>query len=519
MDRRWAAFAGVVTAVVGLGVAELLSALLRVRVSPVLAVGEGIIEITPGALAERAIAAVGRADKPLLVTGVVLGVLAVSALAGVLAARHRSAGLLLLAAQAGLAAFAAMARPASSPYDLLPALVAGAVSIAVLELLLRRAPLPKPHSDPAGGPDDDPRAVGGVMAVPDAGRRRFLRTAAGAVGVAGVLAVAGRWAASARSGVERARRELDLRLRAAGVPAGVQVDVPDMPAWHTPTNTFYRIDTALAVPLVDPGDWQLRIHGMVDRELVLTYDDLLARGLDDAWVTLCCVSNPVGGELVGNTRWSGVRIDELLAEVGVSADADALLSTSEDGWTCGTPLAELTDGRDALLAVAMDGEPLPLEHGFPVRMVVPGLYGFVSATKWVVDWEVSRFDRFSAYWTDRGWSARGPVKTSSRIDVPRGGTSVAAGPVAVAGVAFAQHRGIERVEIRIDDGAWEPARLADVPSTDTWVQWVYDWEATPGEHLLTVRATDATGELQSGADVDVVPDGAEGWHDITVQVS
>jgi hypothetical protein len=272
------------------------------------------------------------------------------------------------------------------------------------------------------------------------------------------------------------------------------------------------------VPLVDPGDWELRIHGMVEREVLIGYDELVQRGLVDTWVTLCCVSNPVGGDLVGNTRWSGVRIDDLLAEVGVLPDADALLSTSKDGWTCGTPLAELTDGRDALLAVAMDGEPLPLEHGFPVRMVVPGLYGYVSATKWVTDWEVTRFDRVSAYWTDRGWSARGPVKTTSRIDVPSSGASVDAGPVAVAGVAFAQHRGIQRVEVRVDDGAWEPARLADVPSTDTWVQWVYDWDATAGEHTLTVRATDADGDVQSGDDVDVVPNGAEGWHDIEVTV-
>ncbi len=502
-----AALAGVSAALVGLGVAELLSALLRVRVSPVLAVGEAIIEITPGALAERAIDAVGRADKPLLVTGVLVGVLAVSAFAGVVSIRYRSAGVLIMAAQAGLASLAAMSRAESSPYDLLPPLVAGAASILTLELLLRRVP--------ATG---SAHAGGSTAAVSDVGRRRFLGTATGAVGVAVLLGLAGRWAATARSGVESARRQLDLRLTAARVPPGSEVDVAGMSAWHTPTDEFYRIDTALAVPLVDPGDWQLRVHGMVDRELVLSYDDLVERGLVDAWVTLCCVSNPVGGDLVGNTRWSGVRIDDLLAEVGVSTDADALLSTSKDGWTCGTPLAELTDGREALLAVAMDGEPLPLEHGFPVRMVVPGLYGYVSGTKWVTDWEVTRFDQFSAYWTDRGWSSRGPVKTTSRIDVPNSGASVAAGPVAVAGVAFAQHRGIDRVEVRVDDGAWEPARLADVPSTDTWVQWVYDWEATEGEHTITVRATDADGDVQSGDDVDVVPNGAEGWHDITVTV-
>jgi DMSO/TMAO reductase YedYZ molybdopterin-dependent catalytic subunit len=512
VDRRWAALAGVATALVGLGVAELISALLRVRVSPVLAVGEAIIEITPGALAERAIDAVGRADKPLLVTGVLLGVLAVSALAGVVATRYRTAGLLLLVAQAGVAALAAISRAESSPYDLLPPLVAGAVAMVVIDRLLRRAP---GRSDEAAS-----RATVGEAnaAVPDAGRRRFLLASAGAVGVAAALGIAGRLTATARSGVESARRSLDLRLMTARVPAGVEVDVAGMSPWLTPSGDFYRIDTALAVPLIHPDDWQLRIHGMVEREVVLSYDALVKRGLDDTWVSLCCVSNPVGGDLVGNTRWSGVRIDELLAEAGVSADADALLSTSEDGWTCGTPLAELTDGRDALLAVAMDGEPLPLEHGFPARMVVPGLYGYVSATKWVIDWEVTRFDRFSAYWTDRGWSARGPVKTTSRIDVPSHGVSLDVGRVAVAGVAFAQHRGIERVEVRVDDGAWEPARLADVPSTDTWVQWVYDWDATPGEHTLTVRATDAEGEVQSGNDVDVVPNGAEGWHDIAVTV-
>ena len=487
-------------AAVGLGVAELVGGLLRVRVSPVLAVGEAVIEVTPGALAEQAIAAVGRADKPLLVAGVVLAVLGLSAFAGVLGLRRRALGSLVLVAAAGVAAAAAATRPAATPYDMLPALVAGGAGMLVLNLMLSRA-------------------TAMSAADPDLGRRRFLTAGVVALGVAAATAAAGRYAIAARSGIEQARRALSLRLAPVTVPRGVEVDVAGMPPWRTPPGDFYRIDTALAVPLVEPAQWQLRIHGMVERELVLSYDDLLARGLVDTWTTLCCVSNPVGGDLVGNTRWSGVRIDDLLAEVGVSPDADALLSTSKDGWTAGTPLDELTDGRDALLAVGMDGEPLPIEHGFPVRMVVPGLYGYVSATKWVVDWEVTRFDRFTAYWTDRGWSARGPVKTQSRIDVPSDGTSVSAGQVAVGGIAFAQHRGIERVEVRVDDGAWALARLARVPNTDTWVQWVYDWESTPGEHRLAVRATDGGGVPQPGSRVDVVPDGAEGWHTITVQVT
>ncbi len=497
-----------VTALSGLAVAELVGALLRVRVSPVLAVGEAVIELTPGALAERAIDAVGRADKPLLIAGVTLGLLAVSVLAALLWRRHPVLGPAVLLAAMVASAVAAVSRPAASPWDALPSTVAGVVGLFVLGALMQRAPAES--SQPA-----QPVVEGSTSR--DRSRRRFLGSAAAVVGVAAVTAAAGRWAAGARSGAEQGRRALRLPVTSTRTPPGVTV-LPAIPPWRTPNETFYRIDTALAVPLVDPRQWRLRIHGMVERELELTYEELLARGLVDSWTTLCCVSNPVGGELVGNARWSGVRTDDLLAEVGVSPDADAVLSTSADGWTCGTPLAALTDGRDALLAVAMNGEPLPLEHGFPVRMVVPGLYGYVSATKWVVDWEVTRFDRFNAYWTDRGWAERGPVKTQSRIDVPADGAGVAPGAVAVGGVAYAQHRGIERVELRVDDGAWSPAQLGAVPSPDTWVQWAYEWDAAPGEHRLTVRATDRTGATQAETEADPVPDGAQGWHTITVQV-
>ncbi|MDQ4007452.1 MAG: molybdopterin-dependent oxidoreductase, partial [Actinomycetota bacterium] len=301
-------------------------------------------------------------------------------------------------------------------------------------------------------------------------------------------------------------------------PDGVAVPVDGVVPWMTPNDDFYRIDTALAVPRVLPQDWRLRLHGMVDRELELTYEDLVGRGLVEAWITLCCVSNEVGGPLISNARWSGVRVADLLAEAGVQLGADAVLSTSADGWTCGTPLQALTDGRESLLAVAMNGEPLPLEHGFPVRMVVPGLYGFVSATKWVVDLEVSRFADFTAYWTERGWSPRAPVKTQSRIDAPRDGADVSAGRVAVGGIAWAQHTGIRQVEVRVDDGPWNSARLAAVPNVDTWRQWAWAWDAEPGEHRIAVRATDAGGYTQTPERADVVPDGATGWHTIAVTV-
>jgi hypothetical protein len=260
------------------------------------------------------------------------------------------------------------------------------------------------------------------------------------------------------------------------------------------------------------------VHGLVDREVSLTFDELVGLGLVERWVTLTCVSNEVGGYLAGNALWSGVPVAEVLARAGPESRADAVRSTSADGWTAGTPLDVLTDGRDALFAVAMNGEPLPVEHGFPVRMVVPGLYGYVSATKWVVDVEVSRFDEFDAYWTTRGWSERGPVKTASRIEVPRSGATVRAGRVAVAGVAWAQHRGVQSVEVQVDDGPWRRARLGVVPSTDTWRQWVWEWDAEPGDHEVRVRAITADGELQIQDEAPPAPDGATGWHRVSVEV-
>src|SRR5690606_12948763 len=275
----------------------------------------------------------------------------------------------------------------------------------------------------------------------------------------------------------------------------------------------------LSEPLIHPADWPLRIHGMVEREVEIDYDALIEMGLVDRWLTLNCVSNEVGGGLIGNAPWAGVPIADVLALARPSPDADAVLSTSDDGWNAGTPLEALTDGRDALLAVGMKGEALPLEHGFPVRMIVPALYGYVSATKWVVDLEVSRFDAFEAYWTTRGWAERGPVKVASRIDVPASGDDVTAGTVAVAGVAWAQHRGIERVEVRVDDGSWQPARLADVPSADTWRQWIYEWDAEPGDHTLQVRAVTADGEVQTSEQAPPAPNGSSGRHGIDVHVT
>lgn len=512
MTSRSATLIGAASIALGIGVTELLAGLLRVRASPVIVVSEAVIDLTPGWIAEPIISLVGTADKPLAIVSVIVAILLLGALVGRLWPAHRIASASLIGALVVLSILAVVSRANSSTLTAVICIVGGLTTAGTLHALHRATPLSAANR----GPD----AVGeaGPNARPDTDRRAFVRNLALVAGAAVVVTGLGRWAARSRMLVEEARAQLRLPPRSTDVPAGVDLGIDGVPPWSTPPRRFYRIDTALAEPLIEPDEWRLRIHGMVDREITLTYQDLLDRGLSDEWITLCCVSNPVGGDLIGNALWSGVSIKSILDEVGLASGADALLSTSEDGWTCGTPLAALTDGRPALLAVAMDGKPLPIEHGFPVRQVVPGLYGYVSATKWVTDWEVTRFDNFSAYWTERGWGEKGPVKTQSRIDVPT--SNPVAGPVKVAGTAWAQHRGIERVEVRVDGGPWNEAELAEVPNVNTWVQWAWSWDATErGDHLLEVRATDGTGQPQTSVQTGVLPDGATGYDALSVTVT
>jgi DMSO/TMAO reductase YedYZ molybdopterin-dependent catalytic subunit len=494
---------GVLATAAALAGSQLTAALLGVRESPVLAIGQTAIRLTPGGVAEPIISVVGTADKPLAIVVVVVAMLLLGGVIGSWWRPHRVRAVAGVAVLVALATAAVLTRPYGSIGGVVACLVGGLVLVGVLALL---------HREPRHSDDSE---KGQALS-----RRRMIKLVVAVAAATAVAGTAGELLASRR----RRRRELD-RLRAAlrlptrrlATPPGVDLNVAGQAPWRTSNRAFYRIDTALSPPLIDPTQWKLRIHGLVDRDLTVTYQDLLDRGLRDVWVTLCCVSNPVGGDLISNTVFSGVPMKDLLDEAGVQSGADMLLSTSEDGWTCGTPLDVLTDGRDALLAVGMDGVPLPVEHGFPVRQVVPGLYGYVSATKWVTDWEVTRFDAAEAYWTTRGWAARGPIKTHSRIDVPR--ESVEAGAVTVAGVAWAQSTGIEKVEVRVADGRWEEAELASVPSEDTWVQWRWEWDAQPGEHRLQVRATDKTGYTQTSERADVVPDGATGYHGVDISVT
>ena len=488
------ALAGAVTGLAGVAAAQVVTGLLNERATPVQLMAEVVIEKTPGPVAETLIHVVGRNDKPILVAGITLAIIGLGALAGVLTAHRAVFGHAVFWAMAVLALLAAMSRPDFAPLSLLP-LGVGVVVWTILLDYLTGAARPRPTLE--------------------ASRRRFLLNSGGVAVAAGAVAAGGRLVGRSRAAVESSRRLLRLPVTRGAVPPGAARGAPaGLAPWRVPNDDFYRIDTALVVPAVDPASWRLRIHGLVDREITIGYHQLLDRRITEDWVTICCVSNPVGGDLIGNAWWSGVRIADLLREAGVHPDADAVKQTSKDGWTCGTPIEALTDDRNAMLAVAMNGEPLPVEHGFPVRMIVPGLYGFVSATKWLVDLEVTKFSDFSAFWTERGWSSRGPVKTQSRVEVPRDGSDVKTGSVRVGGHAWAQHTGITKVEYRLDGDAWQEAELGRVPGNDTWVQWAGAVDVRAGDHRLTVRATDRSGYTQTSVRTDVVPDGATGWHSV-----
>ncbi len=512
--RPWAV-AGLLAGAAGLASSYAVAMGLTIRESPVVAVAELVVDLMPAPVVEWAIERLGRADKALLVGAILLVLAVLLALTGVLARRSWWAPTAVYVVLAGVGGYAVLAQRGAQSVDLVPVavgLVTWLVALSLLTEPLRRALPARPGEAAARGPGEE---RGGTDT-----RRSFLLRA-GLVGAAAVvLSAVGRGVGRGRRHVERTRRLLKLvGVTAPEVPPSARVGVAGVTGWMTPADDFYLIHTAIAVPTIEPADWRLRIHGLVEREIELSYRELISRQVSESWITLSCVSNEVGGSLVGNAWWSGVRLADLLAEAGVREGADAVLQTSADGWTCSTPLAALTDGRDAMLAVAMNGRPLPIDHGFPVRTIVPGLFGYVSATKWVVDLEVTRFADVEAFWTQRGWAEQGPVKTASRIDVPSDGAELPAGPTRVAGVAWAQHTGISAVEVALDGGAWQRAELAGTPSVDTWVQWAATVDLTPGEHRLRVRATDADGVVQTAVEAEPLPDGATGWHEVGFSAS
>ncbi len=506
---------GAVAAFAGLAVAELVAAAVRPEASPVTAVGGAVVDLTPTAVREWAIAMFGTADKAVLTLGIVVVLAAVAAGAGLLALRSPPAGSAVAGGFGLLGAAAALSRPEAAWQDALPSLAGGLTAAGVLWLLVTAATRPRPAGAPAGG----------AWAMD---RRGFGRLVVGVLALSSAAGIAGRrLGAHGSAGATASRARLVLpppAVPAPPVPAGADLRVPGLGPFLTPARDFYRVDTALVVPRVDADTWRLRIHGEgVSRPVTLDLRELLARPLVEHDVTLTCVSNEVGGPYAGNARWLGVRLADLLREAGVrppsrGGPADQLVARSVDGMTLGTPVETVMDGRAALLAVGMNGAPLPFAHGFPVRMVVPGLYGYVSACKWLSELRLTTFAAYDAYWVRRSWAQQAPVKTQSRIDTPRPYAALRAGRVAVAGVAWAQHRGIRRVEVRVDGGPWQEARLGAADGVDTWRQWVWTWEATAGLHTLEVRAVDGTGAVQTGVRAGTVPDGATGWHAVEVRV-
>jgi DMSO/TMAO reductase YedYZ molybdopterin-dependent catalytic subunit len=576
------AAAGILSGGLALGVAQLIAGIVSSTSSPVIAVGQLSIDFTPPFLKNFAITAFGSNDKAVLVGGIFIVLALFAAEIGVLAVRRLSYGMTGLGVFILVGLVAALTRPHASVSDALPTLIGGAAAVLALRRLARaatpvtayasraagpptaRPSLPEYITGPTGAQDpgaQDPGAdeagadeagtqagqqqdglppsvadewrqsqaasrpggqPGGAVA-PLSGqqRRTFITTSAVVAGTAVVAGLGGRLLGE-RGNVTAARQALRIPAPAQPappLPAGFDLKIPGLSSFVTPNNAFYRVDTAIVLPEITPATWQLRIHGMVAKEITLSFDELIRRPLIEDYITLCCVSNPVAGPYIGNAKWLGVGLQSLLRQAGIRAGANQLLCTSADGFTSGSPVQVAMDGRDSMLAVAMNGTVLPVEHGFPVRMVIPGLYGYVSACKWITDIEVTTYAASRAYWAERGWDQQAPIKTESRIDIPTGQGSLKAGTHQVAGVAWAQHKGVEMVEVRVDQGTWHPARLATVPGIDTWRQWVYDWDATPGTHLLESRATDLTGYTQTALEAPSAPNGASGYPMIQVQVA
>ena len=493
--------AGVVAAGLALGTGELVAGVVDGVPSPVASVGAVVVDRAPAFLEDFAIAVFGTADKVALAIGIVVISLVIGWVTGVLARARPWVGAAVFVAFGLVGALAGIADPLAEPVLVVGSmLVTGSAGIGALYLLLGAA---RQADEPTDGTPGD------------SARRRFIAVATAGGTMAVIAGAVG--------------RRLVTRIPDAPVetlePADVTVpppgpghafDVAGISPVITPNEEFYRIDTALVVPRIDPGDWSMRIHGMVANEVRVSYDDILAMDLVEEYSTLACVSNEVGGTLVGNAKWTGVRLTELLDRAGVEARATQIVGRSVDHWTAGFPTELAFDGREPLLAVGMNGAPLPLVHGFPARIVVPGLYGYVSATKWLSDIELTRWDDFDAYWVPRGWAKEGPIRMQSRIDVPRSRATVPSGATVVAGVAWAPLEGVDAVEVRVDEGDWLPAEVSEPLSSKTWVQWRVTVDLAAGRHVLAVRVTDGSGEVQTDEQRPPRPDGATGHHRVVV---
>ena len=512
---------GLLAGGVAIGTAVLAAAFVRPQASPVIAIGDAVLGRASDGVKTFALQSFGGNYKLMLLAGI-YAVIAVLAMAiGLLARRRLAGGVMGMAALGAAGAFVALTRPESHATDVVPSLIGGVAGVAALVLLVRAG---EPQVILAAAAQ---RARGGYRGAgePDVvgtNRRRFLLAGLSAAGAAVAAGVAGQVLGRQRFNVTGSRNAVTLPAPVQKAPPlrpGAELDnIAGISPFYTPNAAFYRVDTALVVPQLTTANWQLRIHGMVDKPITINFDDLMKRPQIQRDITIVCVSESVGGGYIGNARWQGPRLADLLREAGVHPAASQVVMRDVQGMAIGVSTEALLDGRDAMLAVSMNGVPLPAEHGFPVRVVVPGLYGYVSACKWVVDMELTTYAAYNAYWVKRGWSEQASVKTESRIDTPKPGKALAAGPVVIAGVAWAQRKGIARVEVGVD-GVWQEATLATQDTIDTWRQWYYRWQATPGAHKIQVRATDQTGYTQTAVVQGAEPNGATGYHTIQVNVA
>jgi DMSO/TMAO reductase YedYZ molybdopterin-dependent catalytic subunit len=522
-SRLTNALSGVLSALVGVATGHLVASLLDPASSPVLAVGSQVIDLTPTPLKEYAIRQFGSNDKNVLIGSVLAGVLVLAAVAGLLARRRFRVGAAMLLALVAVAAFTALNRPAAQPTDAMPSVATALTAVAALWLLHRsqnRAVAPATTEqtgglsflgDPQGSTSDVVR--GGPS-------RRGVVIAASALTVLAVgMGGAGRWINTYR------RRVVDIAFPAPAdaappFPNGLERQYAGITPLRQPSRDFYRVDTRLDVPIVDVDDWTLTVDGMVERELTFTFDDLVAMPLVERDITLTCVSNSVGGPYVGGARWIGVRLTDLLEMAGVQDGVDQVFSTDVDGMTIGTPYELATDGRDAMIALGMNGEALPREHGYPARMVIPGLYGFISACKWISRITLTTYADQDAYWTRREWATDAPIKISSRIDTPKVLETIDAGETFIGGVAWAQqHGGVARVQVGIDGGPWQEARLGPSAGNDYWRQWYLPWTAEPGSHNLACRVVDGDGNTQTAVRAEPFPEGSSGIQTLIVNVA
>ena len=513
--RRWCAVAGIVAAGVGLATTEIVSTIVdRRRPSIIASVASRLVVAWAGPLKDLAVRLFGVHDKAALVAGIVVVSLACGALVGVCSRTRRSFVVVTFAAFALVGVWAAWRDPTASTPDALVSAIAGAIAGAGSLLALARI---------TRGEERQLLVAARDMAAPvptvrgEFDRRRFLAATSGLTALAlGATATSQGLSRTTRS--RRSNAAADNSLPVAKRTTPIPIDdaattVDGLPPYVTPNETFYRIDTAIFVPRVDVTSWTLTIGGRVDRPRTYTYGDLLAMDLVEEPVTIACVSNDVGGHLVGNARWLGVPLSDLLGPAGVRAGATQIVGRSVDDFTVGIPTAQVLDGRVALVAVGMNGEPLPATHGYPARLIVAGLYGYASATKWLTELRLTTREEFDGFWIERGWTKDGPIQLASRIDVPESGQHVPAGRIRIAGMAWAPSIGISTVEVQIDDEPWMPARLRAVASPNTWVQWIYDWETTTkGDHVVAVRATDRRGHLQTDKPAPPQPSGATGYH-------